>query len=222
MPENRTPLLYGAGRSICRLVTTVAFDLKVYGMQNVPARGGVIIASNHQSNLDPVLIGSQLRRPLSFLAKSELFLNPAFGWLLRNLNAFPIRQGDGDVGAVRETIRRLQEGHALTIFPEGTRSGTGDMEPLLSGIALIVRKAGVPVVPAVVDGSFDALPRGAKTFRPATIRVQFGQPLELSHLKGAELLVKLEATLRTMLDELRANEPALKAARARRRFHAQP
>jgi 1-acyl-sn-glycerol-3-phosphate acyltransferase len=86
------------------------FDLKVYGVEHVPPRGGVLIASNHQSYLDPVLMGVKLPRPLSYMGKSELFENRFFSWLIRNLNAFPVRQGEGDVGAVKETIRRLQEG----------------------------------------------------------------------------------------------------------------
>ena len=87
---------YKFGRVLCRLYTTLYHGLQVRGVEHVPMRGGVIIASNHQSNLDPVLLGVRLRRPLSFLAKSELFENPYFGWLIRNLNAFPVRQGEGD------------------------------------------------------------------------------------------------------------------------------
>src|SRR5262249_9837762 len=142
-PE-KTSLIYHGGRVICRIVSTQMFDLKVYGTHHVPPGGGVLIISNHQSFLDPVVLASQLRRPLSFLAKSELFEVPGFGWLIRHLNAFPVRQGEGDVGAVRETIRRLQEGHALNMFPEGSRSLDGEIAPIQAGIGLIVRRAGVP------------------------------------------------------------------------------
>jgi 1-acyl-sn-glycerol-3-phosphate acyltransferase len=215
------PMFYSACRVFCRVYTTVNHDLKVYGVHHVPQRGGVIIASTHQSNLDPVLIGVRLRRALSFLAKSELFENPSFGWLIRNLNAFPVRQGEGDIGAVKQTIRRLQEGHALNIYPEGTRSRDGEMQPLEPGIGLIVRRAGVPVVPAVVDGSFDAMPPGSWKIRPAPVRVMFGPAMNLSDLKAAAVVQKLEATLRTMLDELRQRDPVLQQAReARRRRHA--
>ena len=94
-----------------RIGTTLLFDLKTFDRHNVPRNGGVILAANHQSYLDPVLVAVHLRRPVSFMAKSELFTNRYFGWLIRTLHAYPVRQGEGDVGAVKETIRRLQEGY---------------------------------------------------------------------------------------------------------------
>ena len=144
----RQTLVYRIGRIMCRMWVDRAFDLKVYNANYVPRRGGVLIVSNHQSYLDPVLLAVKLHRPLSYMAKSELFENPFLAWLIRNLNAYPVRQGEGDVGAVKETIRRLQEGHALNLYPEGTRSPDGTLQPLLPGVGLIVRRAGVPVVPA--------------------------------------------------------------------------
>lgn len=203
----KEPLLYTIGRVPCRIYTTLFHDLKVYGAENVPATGGVLIAANHQSYLDPAIIGTGLKnRPLSYLAKSELFENPYFGWLIRNLNAFPVRQGEGDIGAVKETIRRLQEGHALNLFPEGSRTRNGELQPLHSGIGLIVRRAGVPVVPAVIDGSFQAFPRHAKLPRPYPIRMAFGEPMHLSELKSAEIVRRIGETLTTMFDDLRAKE----------------
>lgn len=210
----RAPWLYKTGRVICRVFTSVAFDLKVYGKHHIPRAGGVLIAANHQSYLDPILVGSQLPRALSFMAKSELFENRYFGWLIRNLNAFPVRQGEGDVGAVKETIRRLQEGHALTIFPEGARCGDGDLQPIQPGIALIVRRAGVPVVPCVIDGSFRAWPKHRKLPLSHPIRLAFGPPMHLADLKGPEIVKRLDATLRTMFLDLRAREAELAAAAA--------
>jgi 1-acyl-sn-glycerol-3-phosphate acyltransferase len=201
--EIKTSLSYQLARTICRIVSTEMFDLKVYGMRYVPRRGGVLIVSNHQSYLDPVVLACQLPRPVSFLAKSELFEVPGFGAVIRQLNAFPVRQGEGDVGAVRETIRRLQEGHALNMFPEGSRSNDGEIRPLESGIGLIVRRAGVPVVPAAIHGSFDAWPRGAAVFRSRPVRVQFGPVMDLKDLKAAEIVKRIDVTLRTMFEELR-------------------
>jgi 1-acyl-sn-glycerol-3-phosphate acyltransferase len=199
-------LLYYIGRIICRTWVDQSFDLKVYGTNFVPRHGGVLIVSNHQSNLDPVLLGAKLVRPMSFLAKSELFENRCFGWMIRNLNAFPVRQGEGDVGAVRETIRRLQDGNVLNLFPEGTRSPDGEIHEMQAGVGLIIRRAGVPVVPAVIDGSFDAWPRGSKLWRRHKIRVQYGPPMELSDLKAAAIIQKIDTTLRTMFEELRKRD----------------
>ena len=123
--------------------------------------------------------------------------------------------------ALRETIRRLQEGHALNMFPEGTRTRDGEIQEILPGIALIVRKAGVPVVPAVIEGSYDAMPPGSKRIRPVPIRVVFGPAMQLGDLKGAQIVKKLDETLRTMLADLRQRDPVLQQVLAgRRRRHA--
>ena len=93
--------LWKLAQTITRVFTTVMFDLKVYGRDNVPDEGGALMISNHQSFLDPAILGVQLRRPMSYLAKSELWHNRLLGWLITNLNAFPVRQGAGDVGAIK-------------------------------------------------------------------------------------------------------------------------
>jgi 1-acyl-sn-glycerol-3-phosphate acyltransferase len=180
------------------------FDLKVSGAEHVPPTGGVLLLANHQSYLDPVVIGVRLRRPLGFLAKSELFEVPVFRSLIRKLNAFPIRQGAGDVGALRETIQRLKEGNILTIFPEGTRTPDGQMAPLQPGFALVIRKADVPIVPVAIEGSFQAWRPGTRLFRSQSIRVKFGPPLDVHGLKAAEIVARVEQTLHELLAELRA------------------
>lgn len=178
----RRSVLWKSLQAICRIVTTLLFDLKVSGAHNVPRSGGVLLLTNHQSYLDPVLIGVQLRRPLAYLAKSELFNNPLFGALIRALNAFPVRQGRADVGAMKESIRLLQAGYVLNIFPEGSRCEDGNLQPMLPGAALVVKRAKVPVVPVAIDGSFRAWPKYRRIFRPSVIRVRFGQPVRLDQL----------------------------------------
>jgi 1-acyl-sn-glycerol-3-phosphate acyltransferase len=179
------------------------FDLKVYGIEHVPTSGGVLLLGNHLSFLDPPLVGTQLRRPASFLAKSELFDIPVFGHIISRVNAFPVRQGAGDIGAVRETIRRLKEGHVLTVFPEGSRSLDGELQPLAAGFTLIVRKVDVPVIPVAIDGSYQAWPRGKAIPQSAPVRVKFGPPMDLKDLKAAAIVPKVEAELRRLIGELR-------------------
>jgi 1-acyl-sn-glycerol-3-phosphate acyltransferase len=196
---------YKLTRLIARLATTLLFDLKVYGTENVPRTGGLLLVSNHQSNLDPVLLGVQLPRALSYMAKSELFnVNPLFAWLIRSLGAFPVRQGSADVGAVKEAIARLQEGDVLNVYPEGSRTEDGEIAPMEKGIGLVIRRAKVPVVPVAIDGSYDAWRKGRQLFRRWPIRLQYGPPMDLGHLKGEEIVQRVDQTLRRMFEELRS------------------
>jgi 1-acyl-sn-glycerol-3-phosphate acyltransferase len=194
-------------QTLSRILTTILFDLKVYGRRNVPARGGVLIVSNHQGNLDPVVIAVWLDRPLNYIAKSELFQGYWSTWLLHTVNAFPVRQGAGDVGAVKETIHRLKQGHLLNMFPEGSRTEDGKIAPLQKGVALIVRRANVPVVPAVIVGSFEAWPIHRIWPRALPVRVHFGPPMNLAELGPDQMIATIDHTLRTMFEELR-NHPA--------------
>jgi 1-acyl-sn-glycerol-3-phosphate acyltransferase len=188
----------------CWIGTKLLFDLKVYGIENVPQTGGVLLAANHQSYLDPVAVAVRLRRPVSFLAKSELFENPFAGWLISSLHAFPVRQNHGDLGAIRETIRRLEEGHILNVYPEGTRTEDGEIAPLQKGVALILRKTDVPVVPVAIDGSFKAWPYTRKIFRPYPVRVIYGKPLYFKGIKADETIRILHENLCSLLNQLRS------------------
>jgi 1-acyl-sn-glycerol-3-phosphate acyltransferase len=215
-PE-RDPLrqtwLWRTLRMPARILATLMFNLKAYDRHFVPQRGGVLLVANHQSYLDPVLIAVYLRRPMSYMAKSELFKNRYFGWLIRSLNAFPVKQGSGDVGAVRETIKRLREGHMLNIFPEGSRTQTGEIAPMLPGAALVVKKADVPIVPVVIDGSFRLWPKGRKFPRCGHVSVMYGPPINVEGLSAKQITELIDRTLRTMFDQLRAIE-----ARRRREY----
>jgi 1-acyl-sn-glycerol-3-phosphate acyltransferase len=198
--------LWKLAQTIVRVSTSTLFDLKVYGRKNVPDEGGALMISNHQSYLDPAILGAQLGRPMSYLAKSELWKNPVFGWLITRLYAFPVRQGAGDKGAIEETIRRLHEGHLLNIYPEGSRTPDGEMLPIQRGVALVIRKAKVPVVPAVIDGSFAAWPKGSVLPSPHPVRILIGKPVRMDHMKGPEILAEIDRMFREMLAELRAKD----------------
>lgn len=199
----RPAWIYAMCRSITRLVGTLMFDLKIYNTHFIPPTGGVLVVANHQSYLDPVLIGCTLRRPMSYLAKSGLFSNRYFGWLLRNLRAFPVKQGEGDVGAVKETIRRLKEGHMLTIFAEGSRCEDGEIAEMQAGASLVVRRAGVSIVPCVIEGSFKAWPRTRKLPLAHPVSVMFGPVMNVEGLSAREITKLIDVTLRKMFAELR-------------------
>jgi 1-acyl-sn-glycerol-3-phosphate acyltransferase len=193
-------------KMLARPIATFGFRLRVHGRHHVPATGGVLLVANHQSYLDPVMIGLMLHRPMCYLAKSELFENNRFfAWLIRSLNAFPVKQGAGDVGAVKEMLKRLGEGWMLTMFPEGSRTENGQIGPIEKGVALVLRRADADVacVPVAIEGSYDAWPKGRKFPRPYPIDVLFGPPLRLEKLKGEQITQLIDRTLRQMLEEVR-------------------
>lgn len=193
-------------RMVCRPIMTLLFDLKVYGRQHVPLKGGALLISNHQSYLDPVLIAVYLERPMSYMAKSELFENKYFAWIIRALNAFPIKQRAGDVGAIKETIKRLQEGYLLNVFPEGARTFTSELGKIEPGAALVIRRAGVPVIPCVIQGSYEAWPRTVKFPKPHPIAVMYGPPLNVEGLKASEITDLIDRTLRDLIAQLRRKD----------------
>lgn len=135
------------------------------------------MAANHVSNLDPVALGVACPRPFLFLAKEELFRNRFFGWVLRNVNAFPLKRTGMDISAIKQAIRWVRNGGALMIFPEGTRSADGRLGKPQEGIGFLAEKLDCPVIPAYVGGTDKALPRGAKFFRRHRISVTFGKQI---------------------------------------------
>ncbi|HZN64866.1 MAG TPA: lysophospholipid acyltransferase family protein [Tepidisphaeraceae bacterium] len=213
-PVDRPSPVWKTVRLLVRVWATLAFDLKVYGVRNVPTSGGVLIVSNHQGNLDPPLLGVRLPRPMSYMAKSELFRRRWFAWLIRSLGAFPVKQGTGDVGAIKETVSRLQEGRVLNIFPEGSRTETGEIGPMLPGAALVVRRAGVPVVPAAIVGSYEAWPKGKKMYRRHPVRIAYGPPIDLKGLKPDQIMAAMDQAIRTLFDRLRSGQMTDRLAEA--------
>ena len=200
----RASWFWRACKAGVQLGSTLALDFRAYRVDRVPATGGVLMLANHQSYLDPPLFGVAPKRPSAFLAKSELFENPAFAWAIRRLNAFPVRQGAGDVGAMKESIRLLQRGWMLGVFPEGSRTPDGELQPAQKGAGLMVKRAGVPVLPAVIDGSHQAWPRGSTFPRPHPVRVLYGEPADLSGMKADDVRRWIDDALARLLDDLRS------------------
>ena len=199
----RDTLIYSFMQILAVFIVRLLLSLKCHGIRNVPRRGGVLLVCTHQSHLDPMIYGANLPRQVSYFAKAELFENRHFSAFIRALHAFPVRRGEADVGAMKEAIRRLKAGCALVVFPEGTRSIDGSIKPLEAGVGLIARRAGVPVIPAIVDGSYKVLPKGARFPRPQKVAVMYGKPLDVDGLKPAEIVALIERTLRMMQVELR-------------------
>lgn len=140
---------------ILKPLVLVIFHLRVKGIENLPKKGGCIIASNHISYLDPPLLGFAARRELYYLAKEGLFkeVNKFFTWLITTYNAIPLRREGVDLRAIKQVLYLLRRGQALVLFPEGTRSKSGRLLPPKPGLGFIAWHAGVPVVPAYIRGA---------------------------------------------------------------------
>jgi len=170
-------MLYFIGWSLFLIIFKFYLGFTVVGRENVPRKGAFIFVSNHTSYLDPILLGTSLYRSLYYMARENLFKKRCFGWIMRKLHAFPVKRGKGDLSAIRESLGILGEGKPLMIFPEGTRAKDENLRKAMPGVGFIVAKAGVPVVPAYVGGSFTALPRGIKTLNRHPVAVYIGKPI---------------------------------------------
>jgi 1-acyl-sn-glycerol-3-phosphate acyltransferase len=182
---------YDLIRASSAIGLTLGFGLRTRGRNNVPREGPALVVSNHQSYLDPLIVGSGSCRRLSFLARKTLFRNPFFGWAIRELKAYPLDQDGTGIDGLRSVIKLLEAGKAVLVFPEGERSPHGKMVPLQPGIHLLVKRTQVPVIPVGMAGAYDAwpksrlLPRLAPAFMPPapnTIAVVVGKPLEAGTL----------------------------------------
>src|SRR5216683_6429529 len=176
--------IYFFGWCFFRTVYKFYFGWRVYNPERVPLQGPVILASNHASYVDPPFVGAGLRRGINYLAREDLFRFPVVGWVLRNWNAVPVdRDGGGAVG-LKAILDRLLAGGAIILFPEGTRSRDGKLQPARSGIGLTVIKSTAPVVPVRVFGTFEAYNRDLSFPRPRLVAVKFGEPMSFEHFRA--------------------------------------
>lgn len=175
---NMTPV-YG----VCHYGIAVTFDMffrgEVAGLEHLPKSGAFLIAGNHASHLDPPMIGSQVPRQMCFFARKTLWHGPVSSWWLDAVGTIPVdRDGGQDVGALKRVLRALADGKVMILFPEGTRSPDGHLQPPKPGVGFIVCKTQVPVVPARIFGSFEAFGKGASVPKLGTpLSVVFGPPI---------------------------------------------
>jgi 1-acyl-sn-glycerol-3-phosphate acyltransferase len=159
--------------------------LRSFGHEQVPKTGGVLLASNHQSYLDPPLVAGCLDREIHFMVRKSLFEIPIFGRAIAACNAFPIVRDTGDVKGVKFAIDRLKAGSALLMFPEGTRTRDGRIGRMKSGIRFVAERAAVPIVPVLIQGAYDIWPKGRRLPIPwGQINIVFGRPTDPSTLEG--------------------------------------
>jgi 1-acyl-sn-glycerol-3-phosphate acyltransferase len=176
--------VYFIGWTFYRCAFATYFRWRVYSPERVPQKGPVILAANHQSFLDPPLVGSGLNRDINYLARKTLFRVPVLSWFLRNVNAVPVDRDGGGAAGLRAIMDRLHDGGAIILFPEGTRSLDGKLQPARSGIGLTVIKSEAPVVPVRVFGTYEAWGRHRRFPRPHRVAVKYGRPMNFDKLRA--------------------------------------
>jgi len=196
-----TPFWYSILRGLAIAVFKVFFAIEIEGKENIPYGGGAILASNHLSYLDPIVLGILVPRRVNFMAKEELFENFFFGWMIVKLGAFPIKRERIDRTTYKKILKLLQKREVVVLFPEGTRSIDGTIGQLHAGIARIALKADVPIIPIIVWGTEKVLPRGKKLIRLARIRARAGKPLKKNIASNREITRKDVDELQNELEE---------------------
>jgi 1-acyl-sn-glycerol-3-phosphate acyltransferase len=177
-------LSYRLGWTFFRAAFALYFRWRVFNPERVPRTGGVILAANHASFLDPPLVGAGLRRPINYLARESLFRFPGIGALLRSWSAVPVDRDGGGAAGLKAILERLLAGNGIILFPEGTRTRDGKLQPARSGIGLIVVKSKAPVVPVRTFGTFEAYGRNQKFPRPRRVTLKYGAPMQFEQLRA--------------------------------------
>jgi 1-acyl-sn-glycerol-3-phosphate acyltransferase len=165
---------YRLFRGIFRFIFSVFYRWQVIGAEHIPKEGPVILCANHISLFDPPILGSGIERQVHFMAKEELFGIPVLSFFIKKFGAFPVKRGAGDRAAIRTALHLLEEGKIFGIFPEGTRSKTGELGPGLPGVAMFALKSQAAVIPVAIIGPY-------RLFRP--VKIVYGQPIDLSELR---------------------------------------
>jgi 1-acyl-sn-glycerol-3-phosphate acyltransferase len=172
-------MIYYVCRFIFYLIFKIFFHSRVYGKENIPKKGGFIIASNHISYIDPAFIGVAAGRSLRYMARHDLFKNYFFAWILYHWRVFPVKRDSPDLAALKTALHFLKKGEGLLLFPEGARQTNGLLNKPQPGVGFIAAKSNAPIIPAYVRGTEKALPKGRKKLKLAQIQVRFGKQIHI-------------------------------------------
>jgi 1-acyl-sn-glycerol-3-phosphate acyltransferase len=165
---------YSFARGVVKSILFPLYRIQVIGGENFPKDGGVLLCTNHIDNLDPPVVGISVKRPVSFMAKEELFRAPLLKTILPNVNAFPVKRGLSDREALRKGLKILKEGNVVGLFPEGTRSKTGEIGTGFAGAGFFALRSQAKVVPCAIIGPYKPFKR---------LKVVFGEPLDMSIMR---------------------------------------
>jgi 1-acyl-sn-glycerol-3-phosphate acyltransferase len=192
---------------LVRYILLVCYRVRVHDEWQVPMSGGAMLLANHQSHFDPPAIGSVVRRQTNFVARKTLFKFP-LSWHIDMLDAIPLDQEGIGLSGIKETLKRLRNGEAVVIFPEGSRSYDGEIQPMMPGFCAIARRCRVPIVPVGIAGAYEAWRRGTPFPKlSGVIHIQFGPPLmpeQSAKLNDAGLLAEIDRRIRLCYEQARA------------------
>ncbi len=202
-------LIYRATLLFLQIMLGLLYRARVEGRHHVPRDGKLLLVSNHQSFFDPPLVGMLMNwtRHSVPLARSGLFKNPVFGWFIKALNAISLKQDEADAGAIRAAVREIQAERAVLIFPEGSRSWDGGLQPFQRGTWLLIKRAKCDVLPIAIEGAFDAWPRESSTPRlfGCRLAIEAGAPIPYEELASLDAETGL-ALLTDRVEQLRLNQ----------------
>ncbi|WP_054957142.1 lysophospholipid acyltransferase family protein [Paenibacillus dakarensis] len=189
-------MIYVFCRAVVRALFAVLYRFESVGVHNIPSEGGVLICANHISLRDPISVGIHVKRQVKFMAKAELFKIPVFGWLIRQLGAFPVKRGGVSKDSIKTSLKILRQGEVMGIFPEGTRNSHSDAAK--RGAASFALRSDAVVIPAAIVGDY-------KLFRKT--KIIYGAPVDMSPFKedkSPETLDKATALIMKSINEMRA------------------
>ncbi|OMF73094.1 lysophospholipid acyltransferase family protein [Paenibacillus glucanolyticus] len=190
-------MIYLFCRAVVRGLFAILYRFESVGVHNIPSEGGVLICSNHISIRDPISVGIHVKRQVKFMAKAELFKIPVFGWLVRQLGAFPVKRGGVSKESIKMALTILRSGEIMGIFPEGTRNS--DATAAKRGAASFALRSGATVIPAAIIGDY-------KLFRK--VKIIYGAPVDLSQFEGDKSPEALDAAtgmIMAKIHEMRAS-----------------
>jgi len=202
---------YALLQRILQLAAVLGWGVRHFGHENIPRDGGVLVVSNHQSHLDPPLVGMGCPRRMNYLARESLFRFGLFRWLIRSLDAIPIdREGLG-LSGIKESLRRLKRGEMVLVFPEGTRTPDGEIASFKPGFTTLAVRSGAWILPVAVNGAFQAWPRCQLLPHSGHVEVYYAPPIspeQVKRMSERELLAEVERRVRAGHRQLREQDSA--------------
>ncbi len=202
-PEASRPLSsrvwYESLRVVTELAAVLGWQVRHFGQEHIPQKGGVLVVSNHESYFDPPLVGLACTRRMNYLARATLFRFTPLRWLIKSLDAIPIDLDGIGLSGIKESLRRLKRGEMVLVFPEGARTEDGEIQPFLPGFTTLAVRSGAAILPVAIEGAYRAWPRVQRFPRPGKISVRYGPPIlphQIAAMDERALLAEVEDRVR--------------------------